>query len=100
MDLGANPFETFRRVTLPLILPAVVSGALLVFTLSIDDFVITSFVAGPNAQTLPMEIYSKVKVGVSPEINALSTLMLVFTITLIVAAQILQREPGAPDRRR
>jgi spermidine/putrescine transport system permease protein len=100
MDLGANAFETFRRVTLPLILPAVVSGALLVFTLSIDDFVITSFVAGPRAQTLPMEIYSRVKVGVSPEINALSTLMLVFTITLIVAAQVLQREPRAADRRR
>lgn len=98
MDLGANGVQTFFRVTLPLILPAVVSGALLVFTISIDDFVITSFVAGPGAQTLPMQIYSMVKVGVTPEVNAVSSLLLVFTVIMIVLAQRLQQDPPAPKK--
>lgn len=88
-DLGAGPFETFRRVTLPLILPGIVASALLVFTLSIDDYVVTSFVAGVGSTTLPLHIYSMLKVGVTPEVNAVSTLLLAVTIVLIVLAHRL-----------
>jgi spermidine/putrescine transport system permease protein len=91
-DLGAGSFDTFRRVTLPLLFPGIVASALLVFTLSIDDYVITSFVAGVGATTLPLHIYSMLKVGVTPEINAVSTLLLAVTIVLIVAAQRLLQE--------
>jgi spermidine/putrescine transport system permease protein len=91
-DLGAGPFDTFRRVTLPLLLPGVVASALLVFTLSIDDYVITSFVAGVGATTLPLHIYSMLKVGVTPEVNAVSTLLLAVTVVLIVAAQRLLQD--------
>lgn len=94
MDLGAGPIETFFRVTFPLILPGVVAGALLVFTISIDDYVITSFVAGVGATTLPLQIYSMIKVGVTPEVNAVSTLLLLLTVLMIVMAQRLQQEPG------
>lgn len=93
LDLGARPFQTFVRVTLPLILPGVVSGALLAFTVSIDDYVITSFVAGVGATTLPLQIYSMLKVGVTPEVNAVSTLLLAVTVVLIVVAQRLQQPP-------
>jgi spermidine/putrescine transport system permease protein len=93
LDLGARPVQTFWRVTLPLVLPGIVSGALLVFTVSIDDYVITSFVAGVGATTLPLQIYSMLKVGVTPEVNAVSTLLLVLTIVLITVAQWLQHPP-------
>ncbi len=82
-DLGASPVQTFLRVTLPLILPGVMAGALLAFTLSFDDFVITFFVAGVGSSTLPLKIYSMIKFGVSPVINALSTVVLVATMVLI-----------------
>jgi spermidine/putrescine transport system permease protein len=82
-DLGASPVQTFLRVTLPLILPGVMAGALLAFTLSFDDFVITFFVAGVGSSTLPLKIYSMIKFGVSPVINALSTVVLVTTMVLI-----------------
>jgi spermidine/putrescine transport system permease protein len=82
-DLGANPVETFLRVTLPLILPGVMAGALLAFTLSFDDFVITFFVAGVGSSTLPLKIYSMIKFGVTPVINALSTVVLVVTLIFI-----------------
>jgi spermidine/putrescine transport system permease protein len=82
-DLGATPVQTFLRVTLPLILPGVMAGALLAFTLSFDDFVITFFVAGVGSSTLPLKIYSMIKFGVSPVINALSTVVLVATMVLI-----------------
>ncbi len=96
-DLGAGPFETFRRVTLPLAAPGIVASALLVFTLSIDDYVVTSFVAGVGATTLPLHIYSMLKVGVTPEINAVSTLLLAITIILIVAAhRLLSSGTGDP----
>jgi spermidine/putrescine transport system permease protein len=93
-DLGASAWETFRRVTLPLILPGVVAGALLVFTVSIDDYVVTSFVAGVGSTTLPLQIYSMLKVGVTPEVNAVSTLLLLLTVVLITVAQRLQGRPG------
>jgi spermidine/putrescine transport system permease protein len=94
LDLGARPLQTFFRVTLPLILPGIVSGALLAFTISIDDYVITSFVAGVGATTLPIQIYSMLKVGVTPEVNAVSTLLLAVTVVLILVAQRLQRPPA------
>lgn len=84
-DLGANEWQTFRLVTLPLIMPGILAGALLAFTLSIDDFIVSYFVAGPGSTTLPLRIYSMVKFGVTPEINALSTIILLLTLTLIVA---------------
>ena len=89
-DLYAPPFQTFRYVTLPLAMPGIVAGALMAFTLSIDDFIISFFVAGPNSTTLPLYIYAMVKRGISPEINALSTLLMLATIVLVVLAQILQ----------
>lgn len=93
-DLGATPWRAFRHVTLPLILPGVLAAALLVFALSIDDYVITSFVAGVGATTLPVQIYSMVKSGISPEINAVSTLLLVATSLLLLAADRLERGGG------
>ena len=93
-DLYATPWQTFRYITLPLIMPGIVAGALIAFTLSIDDFVISFFVAGPNSTTLPLYIYAMVKRGISPEINALSTLMMLVTITLVIVAEILQPRYG------
>jgi spermidine/putrescine transport system permease protein len=88
-DCGATPLEAFRYVTFPLILPGVIAGSLMAFTLSIDDFVITFFTAGASASTLPLQIYSMVKTVVTPEVNAISTLLLVLTLLLItVAARI------------
>lgn len=89
MDLGATRWQTFLKITLPLILPAIISAALLVFTISLDDYVITSFVAGPGAATLPLKIYSMVKTGVTPEINAISTVLLVVTVLLVFVSDRL-----------
>ena len=89
LDLGARPAKVFFVITLPLILPALVSGFLLAFTLSLDDLVIASFVSGPGASTLPMVIYSKVRLGLSPEINALATLMVVVVALGVAAAGLL-----------
>ena len=83
-DLGASPFQTFWRVTFPLIWPGVLSGALMAFTLSFDDFLITFFTAGVVSDTLPLKIYAMIKFGVSREINALSTLMLAITFVLVL----------------
>jgi spermidine/putrescine transport system permease protein len=92
-DLGANPVTTFVRVTLPLILPGVMAGALLAFTLSFDDFVITFFVAGVGSSTLPLKLYSMIKFGISPVINALSTVVLVATVILIFGgSRVLMRK--------
>jgi len=85
-DLGANPWRTFRRITLPLIAPALAAGFLMAFTLSIDDFVITFFVAGVGVTTLPLQIYSMIKVAVSPEVNAVSTLLMLLTLTVVAVA--------------
>ena len=87
LDLGARPWQTFSTITFPLILPAIISAALLVFTLSLDDYVITSFVAGPGSATLPLKIYSMVKTGVTPEINAISTVLLGVTMLLVVVSE-------------
>jgi putrescine transport system permease protein len=93
LDLGCSPSEAFRLVTLPIIAPAVISGWLLAFTLSLDDLVIASFTSGPAATTLPIKIYSAVRLGVSPEINALSTLMIaVVTIGVLTASLVNKRQ--------
>ena len=91
MDLGATPLKTFRYVTLPLIMPGVIAGALLAFTLSWDDFMIAFFTAGVGSTTLPLKVYSMVKFGVTPEINAISTITLFFTMSLILIAMHLQK---------
>jgi spermidine/putrescine transport system permease protein len=88
-DCGATPWQAFRLITLPLIMPGVVAGALMAFTLSIDDFVITFFTAGANASTLPLQIYSMIKIAVTPEVNAVSTLLMGLTLLLIVIASKL-----------
>lgn len=89
LDLGARPAKVFFVITLPIIAPALVSGWLLAFTLSLDDLVIASFVSGPGSSTLPMVIFSKVRLGVSPEINALATIIVLIVATGIVAAGVL-----------
>ncbi len=93
-DLYANEWQTFRRVTLPLIMPGILGGALLALTLSVDDFVITFFTAGPGSTTLPLRIYSMVKLGVTPEINALSSMMLVASMGLVLLSLLLQKGGG------
>ena len=91
-DLGASPLKAFLSVTLPIISPALVAGWLLAFTLSLDDLVVSSFVSGPGASTLPMIIYSKVRLGISPEINALATLLILAVAVAVTLAGYLVRE--------
>jgi putrescine transport system permease protein len=100
MDLGCPPLRTFLTVTLPLIWPAVASGWMLAFALSLDDLVIASFVTGPGATTLPIRIYSEVRLGVKPEINAICTIMIAVVALGLIAASLItrrsaQREPVA-----
>jgi putrescine transport system permease protein len=99
MDLGARPWKVFLVITLPIIAPAIISGWLLAFTLSLDDLVIASFTAGPSTNTLPMMIFSKVRLGVTPEINALATLMVsVVTVFVVVAGILMARQEKARQR--
>ena len=91
LDLGASPVRVFFDVTLPLIMPAVLSGAMLAFAMSFDDVVISIFVTGPAVNTLPVKIYTKMKTGVTPEINALAAVMLAVTILLLIAAFLAGR---------
>jgi spermidine/putrescine transport system permease protein len=88
-DCGASPWNTFRYITLPLIMPGVIAGALMAFTLSIDDFVITFFTAGAGTVTLPLQIYSMIKIAVTPEVNAVSSLLMLLTLALIIIASKL-----------
>jgi spermidine/putrescine transport system permease protein len=90
-DLGAGWWATARRVLLPMLAPGLAAGGLLAFTLSVDDFVITFFVAGPGATTLPIRVYSMIKHGATPLINALSTILLVLTFTIVIVSQRLSR---------
>jgi putrescine transport system permease protein len=92
MDLGATPVKTFFAITLPVILPAVVSGWMLAFTLSLDDLVIASFTSGPGATTLPMKIYSQVRLGVTPEINAACTIMIAVIAVGVIATSIVNKQ--------
>ncbi len=91
MDLGARPAKVFFRITLPLILPAVISGWLLAFTLSWDDLVISQFVSGPGSTTLPMVVFSKVRLGVDPTINALATILIAVVAICVIASSIYMR---------
>jgi putrescine transport system permease protein len=84
MDLGARPWKVFFLITLPIIAPAIIAAWLLAFTLSLDDLVVASFVSGPSSTTLPMEVYSRVRLGLSPEINALATLIIALVTSLLI----------------
>ncbi len=99
LDLGAKPAKVFFRITLPLIMPAILSGWLLAFTLSWDDVVVSQFVAGPGSNTLPMLIYSKVRLGVNPSVNALATIMVLIVATgVVVAAIVMKRAEKRRER--
>jgi putrescine transport system permease protein len=98
MDLGCPPLKTFLTVTLPLILPAIASGFMLAFTLSLDDLVIASFVTGPGATTLPIRIYSEVRLGVKPEINAVCTIIIAVVAMIVVAASLFTKLSGQRER--
>jgi putrescine transport system permease protein len=91
LDLGCPPVKTFFRITLPLIAPAVIAGWMLAFTLSLDDLVIASFTTGPGATTLPMKIYSQVRLGVTPEINAVSTILIALVAIGVIAASLVTK---------
>jgi spermidine/putrescine transport system permease protein len=91
-DLGASESRIFRSIILPLISPAIIAGWLLGFTLSLDDVIISSFVTGPSFEVLPIRVYSLVKVGVSPDVNVLATLLLVISLTLVTVASLLIRK--------
>ncbi|MBM3645521.1 MAG: ABC transporter permease subunit [Alphaproteobacteria bacterium] len=91
MDLGATPFTAFRTVTLPLLWPAVAAGWLLAFTLSLDDLILTQFVAGPQSQTLPMRVYSSVRLGLDPQINVLGTIVMAVAASALIVASLLTR---------
>lgn len=97
MDLGATPLRVFFDITLPIIAPALISGWLLAFTLSLDDLVIASFVSGPGSSTLPMVIFSKIRLGVSPDVNALATLIITVVAVGVTAATLIgmRRHPKA-----
>ncbi|MGX9355728.1 ABC transporter permease [Roseobacteraceae bacterium S113] len=99
LDLGATQMQAFRLVTLPIIAPAVISGWLLAFTLSLDDLVIASFTAGPSATTLPIKIFSAVRLGVSPEINALSTIMIAIVTVGVISASIVSKNAALRHQR-
>jgi putrescine transport system permease protein len=99
MDLGARPWKVFFLITLPIIAPAIASGWLLAFTLSLDDLVIASFAAGPSTNTLPMMIFSKVRIGVTPEINALATIMVgIVALFVILAGVMMSRQEKTRQR--
>ncbi len=97
LDLGCSPLDAFFSVTLPIIAPSVIAGWLLAFTLSLDDLVIASFTSGPGATTLPIKIYSAVRLGVSPEINALSTILISIVAIGVIAASLIQKRMAVRD---
>jgi putrescine transport system permease protein len=99
LDLGCTPFDAFRSVTLPIIAPAVISGWLLAFTLSLDDLVIASFASGPGSTTLPIKIFSAVRLGISPEINALSTIMIGLVTLGVITASLASKHTITRQRR-
>ncbi|MGB4440361.1 MAG: extracellular solute-binding protein, partial [Sedimentibacter sp.] len=98
MDLGARPFQTFYKITLPMIAPGILAGSLLAFTLSMDDVIVSFFVSGPGFTTLPLKIFSMVKFGVSPEINALSTIMLIITLSIALLSEKLRFKSNKDEK--
>jgi spermidine/putrescine transport system permease protein len=97
-DLGATPWTTFWSITIPLLMPAIISGGLLAFTFAFDDFVITQFVSGPASSTLPIRIWGMVRFGVSPIVNPVATVILIFTLTSVFLAQYLLTNERASSR--
>ncbi|VEI46534.1 spermidine/putrescine ABC transporter membrane protein [Actinobacillus equuli] len=91
-DLGASEVTILRKIILPLALPSIISGWLLSFTISLDDVVVSSFVTSPSYEVLPLKIFSLVKTGVTPEVNALATIMIIFSLTLVVLSQLVVRK--------
>ena len=99
MDLGCPPFRTFMTITLPLIAPAIAAGWMLAFSLSLDDLVIASFTTGPGATTLPIRIYSEVRLGVKPEINAICTIMIaVVALGTVISSLMTKRSASQRER--
>lgn len=98
-DLGASKFTVFTKIILPIIMPGVISGATLAFTLSMDDVVISYFTAGPSSNTLPLFIYSLIKIGITPDVNALSTLVLIITITILLISLIFSSKKVGDKKR-
>jgi spermidine/putrescine transport system permease protein len=91
MDLGARPWQAFFKVIVPYLMPAIISGALMSFTLSLDEYIVTSTTAGPNSQTLPLKVYGMAKVGLNPQLNALSTVFVVATVILVLISETINR---------
>lgn len=96
-DLGASGWQLFRSITLPLLRPGILAGALLAFTLSLDDFVVSFFTTGPGATTLPIWIYASAKRGLSPEVHAFSTLLILASVILTLALNLTHKKPWTPD---
>lgn len=92
LDLGATPFQAFWLVIVPYLMPAIVAGGLMAFTLSFDEYIVTIFTSGPDSQTLPLKVYGMVRVGLNPQLNALSTLFIAATILLVLGSQLLSRK--------
>lgn len=99
MDLGATPWRTFRTITLPIVMPGVLGGAMMAFTLSFDEFVVTLFVSGGGVQTLPIVVYNRIRYMLSPEINAIATIVMGFSIALLVGAQVVAAMRRRRERR-
>jgi spermidine/putrescine transport system permease protein len=97
-DLYATPWRTFRQITFPQLLPAIIAGFLLAFTFSFDDYVITSFVSGPGSSTLPIFVFGQVKRGVTPETNAVATMMLVTTLAMLAVGQLLLKRTSSTGK--
>jgi spermidine/putrescine transport system permease protein len=91
MDLGATPMQAFLKVIVPYLLPAIIAGGLMAFTLSFDEYIVTLFTAGPESQTLPLKIYGMAKIGLNPQLNALSTIFVVTTIVLVICSELMRR---------
>lgn len=96
LDLGATPTQAFRKVLVPYLMPAVVSGALMSFSLSLDELIVTYFTASAGSKTLPIEIFGRVKKGLDPSLNAISTLFILLTVVLVVATELVRRRSGTP----
>ena len=100
MDLGATPWRTFRAITLPIVMPGVLGGALMAFTLSFDEFVVTLFTSGGGVQTLPIVVYNRIRYMLSPEINAIATVVMGFSIGLLAIGQAALLIRNRKDRAR
>jgi spermidine/putrescine transport system permease protein len=96
MDLGATPIQAFWKVIVPYLMPAIISGALMTFTLSFDEYIVSVFLTDAGSQTLPLKVFGMAKKGLSPELNALSTLFVAGTLLLVLASQLIQRKKTQP----